>query len=315
MPNFKFNMDFVPVPKNFIEHIMPTANASYVVVYLYIMLLAQTGKNVGTSDIAKRLGLIESDVINAIKYWNKKGILSGTGDNIIIKKSADEEISPENNKKSIEDIAAIIDGNPALADLCAIAQVTLGKTLSNNDIETLYWFYDYLGFSPEVISMLLEYCVSKDKRSMNYIEKVAMTWDENEIRTIEDAQAYITRASKKDEFTSSLRRLFGINNRNLSQNEINYLKKWRDEFKMNADMVGLAYEYCVMATGKLSFPYINTILKRWAENGILTIPDAERDHEEYRQQNAGTTSTTDMMTSTEGISEIEKQFMAAYNND
>ena len=261
MPNFKFNMDFVPVPKDFIEHIMPTANASYVMVYLYIMLLAQTGKNLGTADIAKRLGLIESDVINAIKYWNKKGILSGTGDNIIIKKSVDEELSPENDKKSIDDIASIIDGNPTLADLCAIAQETLGKTLANNDIETLYWFYDQLGFSPEVISMLLEYCVSMDKRSMKYIEKVAITWHENNIITMEEAQAYITRASKKDEYTASLRKLFGINDRNLSKTESLYLETWRDEFKMTADMVGLAYEYCIMAIGKLSFPYINTILK------------------------------------------------------
>ena len=312
MPNFKFNMDFVPVPKDFIEHIMPTANASYVMVYLYIMLLAQTGKNAGTADIAKRLGLIESDVINAIKYWNKKGILSGTGENIIIKKSADEELSPENDKKSIDDIASIIDGNPTLADLCAIAQETLGKTLANNDIETLYWFYDQLGFSPEVISMLLEYCVSMDKRSMKYIEKVAITWHENNIITMEEAQAYITRASKKDEFTASLRKLFGINDRNLSKTESLYLETWRDEFRMNADMVGLAYEYCIMAIGKLSFPYINTILKRWAEQGILTIPDAERDHENYRQQSI---PGTDSMKSTEGISEIEKQFMAAYNND
>ena len=67
-----------------------------------------------------------------------------------------------------------------------------------------------------------------------------------------------------------------------------------------------------MAIGKLSFPYINTILKRWAEQGILTIPDAERDHENYRQQSI---PGTDSMKSTEGISEIEKQFMAAYNND
>ena len=315
MPNFKFNMDFVPVPKDFIEHIMPTANASFVMVYLYIMLLAQTGKNAGTAEIAKRLGLIESDVINAIKYWNKRGILSGTGENIIIKKSADEELSPENDKKSIDDIASVIDGNSALADLCAIAQETLGKTLANNDIETLYWFYDQLGFSPEVISMLLEYCVSMDKRNMKYIEKVAITWHENNIITMEDAQAYITRASKKDEFTASLRKLFGISDRNLSKTESLYLETWRDEFKMSADMVGLAYEYCIMAISKLSFPYINTILKRWAEQGIRTIPDAERDHEKYRQQSGEPASGTDAMKSTEGISEIEKQFMAAYNND
>lgn len=311
MPNFKFNTDFVPVPKDFIEHIMPSANAAYVMVYLYILFLATTGKSVETETIAKRLGLIESDVLNAIKYWNEKGIFSGTGDTIIIKKSVDEEISPDTSKKSIDEVSRIIDGDSALSDLCEISQKVLGKTLGNNDIEALYWFYDQLGFSPEVIIMLLEYCASMNKRNMKYIEKVAITWHENNIRTMDEAQAYITGYAKNDEYVASLKRLFGINDRSLSKTENLYLKTWRDELKMSADMVGLAYEYCIIATNKLSFPYINTILKRWDEQGIRTIPDAERDHEQYKQNAA---SDGNEMTATDNISEIEKQFMQAYDN-
>ncbi len=311
MPNFKFNMDFVPVPRDFIEHIMPTANASYVMVYMYIMLLATTNKSMSTADIAKRLGLIETDVINAIQYWNKTGIMSGTGDNIIIKKAVDEELSVDSDKKPIEDIAAIIEGNEALSDLCLITQEILGKTLEPSDMETLYWFYDKLGFSPEVITMLLEYCVSIDKRHMKYIEKVAITWHENNITTIDEAQEYITRASKRDNFTLTLRKLFGITDRNLSKTENLYLESWRDDLKMNEDMVGLAYEYCIMATNKLSFPYINKILKRWAEQGITTIPEAEKDHENFKQN--GASQDSNIMTTTDNISEIEKQFMRSYD--
>lgn len=309
MPNFKFNMDFVPVPRDFIEHIMPSSNASYVMVYIYILMLASTGKNISTAEIAKKLGLIESDVVNAIKYWNNKGVMYGTGDNIIIKKSVDEEISPETDKKSIEDISEIINGNKALSDLCTISQEILGKTLANSDIETLYWFYDELGFSPEVIAMLLEYCASMGKRNMKYIEKVALTWHENNITTMDDAQAYITNAASRSDYVSTLRRLFGITERNLSQTEKSYIESWRDELEMSSDMVGLAYDYCVLAVGKLSFPYINTILKRWAEQNIHTIPDAERDHESFRQQNNRESSGTE----TQGISDIERQFMSNYD--
>ncbi|MGN1115290.1 MAG: DnaD domain protein [Candidatus Ornithomonoglobus sp.] len=316
MPGFKYNIDFVPVPKDFIEHIMPAANPAYVMVYLYILSLGACGKSMDTADIAKKLNFIETDVVNAIKYWKKQGLLAGSDENIIIKKSVDEELSPENDKKSIDDIEAAINGNQTLADLCAIAQEILGKTLSNNDIQILYWFYDGLGFSPEVITMLLEYCVSLGKRNMKYIEKVAITWMENKITTMDEAQQYITRASKSDEFTTSLRKLFGITDRNLSKTEALYLDTWRDDYKMSADMVGLAYEYCIMATNKLSFPYINTILKRWNEQGIRTIPEAEKDHEEYKQNggsNSGNNNTA--MSDTEDISEIEKQFMSNYENN
>ncbi len=311
MPGFKFNMDFVPVPKDFIENIMPSSNAAYVTVYLYIMLLASTGTSLSTADIAKRLGLIESDVINAIKYWTDKGIICGTDDTVIIKKTADEEIPIETTKKSIEEISGIISGNAALSDLCSIAQEILGKTLANNDMETLYWFYDQLGFSPEVITMLLEYCVSMDKRNMKYIEKVAITWHENNITTMDEAQAYINGAARTDEFVTSLRRVFGIADRKLSKTENQYLAAWRDELKMSADMVALAYEYCIIATGKLAFPYINTILKRWAEKGITTIAEAESDHEQFKKN---TDNAGNEMSETENISEIERQFMASYEN-
>lgn len=310
MPNFKFNFDYIPVSRDFIEQQMPTANPAYVVIYLYIMYLATTGRPADTADIAKKLNLLESDVVNAIKYWNDKGVLSGTDDTIIIKKSADEEITTDSKRKPIDEVSAIIESNPALSDLCAISQEILGKTLGNNDLETIYWFYDRLGFSPEVITMLLEYCVSMGKRNMKYIEKVAITWHENNITTMDEAQKFITGAVESDEYTTSLRRLFGITDRSLSKTEKLYLSTWREEYKMSADMVGLAYEYCIIAIGKLSFPYINTILKRWAEQGIQTISEAEKDHDRHKQS---IDSAGNEMTPTEDISELEKQFMASYN--
>ncbi|MBR0366242.1 MAG: DnaD domain protein [Clostridia bacterium] len=310
MPKFKLNMDFVPIPKDFIEHIMPSANAAYVKVYMYIMLLAAEGKSAETSMIAKRLGLLETDVVNAVDYWNKRGVFSGRGDTIIIKRSVDEELAPENDKLPIEDISSIIDGDPQLRALCEMSQEMLGKTLGNNDIETIYWFYDRLGFSPEVITMLLEYCVSMGKRNMKYIEKVAITWHENNIATIEEAQAYIDRAANRNDYISSLVKLFGIEDRKLSKTEKLYLEEWRDELDMSKDMVALAYEYCIMAINKLSFPYINTILRRWAEQGIRTIQDAELDHQAHKDN--GSDSGSDLKP-TQGLSDIERQFMAAYS--
>lgn len=313
MPDFRFNIDFVPVPKDFIENTMPSANPAYVMVYMYILLLGTTGRSMTTADIAKKLDYLETDVVNAIRYWNKKGLLSSTDGNIIIKKSADEQIKPETLKKPINEIESVINGNETLSELCQIAQQILGKTLSNGDIEILYWFYDTLGFSPEVITMLLEYCVGMDKRNMKYIEKVALTWKENNITTMDEAQQYITNASSRDDYTQSLRRLFGISNRNLSKTESLYLDAWRNDYDMSAEMVALAYEYCIMATGKLSFPYINAILKKWAENGIKTMEEAEKEHADYadRSYNANDNTT---MSPTEGLSELEKQLMSSYES-
>ena len=64
-----------------------------------------------------------------------------------------------------------------------------------------------------------------------------------------------------------------------------YLKTWHDKFLMDEDMVELAYEYCIMQTTKLSFPYINSILKRWHELNIHNVADAKKDHEDFKTKN------------------------------
>lgn len=283
MPKFNADFDFIPVSADFIENHMPSANGAYVKVYLLALSLAFSKNEMTTAQIAQRLNLLESDVVNAFEYWKEKGVLRINGDNILFGFSQPAE--EKTVKKNIEQISDAMTNNQALADLCALSQEILGKPLKNKDIETLYWFYDELCFSPEVITMLLEYCVSKDKRNMNYIEKVAISWHEKGIATMEDANKLITDEKERNGYIYSLRRLFGIDNRNLSKAEENFLKKWKNEFNMDENMVALAYEYCVIQTGKLSFPYMNSIIERWHKIGIKTIVDAKKDHDDFKNKN------------------------------
>lgn len=301
MPEFITKMDFIPVSTDFIEKKMLNANGAYVKVYLYALNLAYKGISEDNSEIAKKLNLLESDVVNAFEYWSKEEILTVNNDCIYFggNTSSSRKINQntssgkinqniknkDTQKKSPENIAYLMMDNKILADLCSLAQEILGKTLNNSDLETLYWFYDELGFSPEVIIMLLEYCVSKEKRNMKYIEKVAIGWHENGITTMDAVDNYIKEEKEKSGYFYSLRKLFGITDRNLSKSEELYLKTWHNEYGMNEEMVALAYEYCILSTNKLSFPYINSIIKDWHEKGIKTISEAEKDHEDFKEKN------------------------------
>lgn len=284
MPKFNYSVDFVSVPADFIENHMARSNGAYVKIYLLSLYLAARGESMSNSEIAEKLDLLESDVVNAFEYWNKEKVLKYENDTVIFGDGESARRSGP-SKKSMDTISKEIMSNKMLSDLCTLSQEILGKTLGNKDIETLYWFYDELGLSPEVITMLLEYCVSKNKRNMNYIEKVAISWHENGIVTIDAADKFITAQKEKGSYFYSLRKLFGIEDRNLSKSEETYLKTWRDTHGMDENMVGLAYEYCITQTNKLSFPYMNSIIKRWDEMNIHTIEAAEKDHEEFRNKN------------------------------
>lgn len=287
MPKFNYKTDFIPVSADFIENYMPKANGAYVKVYLLSLHLAMSKGEMTTAQMASMLNLIESDVVNALDYWNKEGVLVYSNDNVLFKDA--EQVSDINDtapsKKTISQISDEISSNQTLADLCTLSQEILGKPLKDKDIETLYWFYDELGLSPEVITVLLEYCVSKDKRNMNYIEKVAISWHKNGIVTLEAADKYINAEKEKGNYLYSIKKLLGIDSRNLTKTEETYLKTWHDSYGMDENMVGLAYEYCVAHTNKMSFPYMNSILKRWNEIGIHTIEAAEKDHRNFKDRN------------------------------
>jgi DnaD/phage-associated family protein len=288
MPKFNCKTEIIPVSADFINNHMPAANGAYVKVYLLSLSLAFSGEEMSTAEMAGKLNLLESDVVNALEYWNKSGVLVYNGDNVLFGGAAPAPIKKQETKKiekkSMEQISEAMEENKALADLCTLSQEILGKPLKNKEIETLYWFYDELGLSPEVITMLLEYCVSKDKRNMNYIEKVAISWHENGIFSIDAADKFITTEKEKSGYLYSIRKLLGIENRNLSKTEETYFKTWHDEYGMDETMVGLAYEYCVSHTNNISYPYMNTIMKRWNEIGIHTIEAAEKDHEDFKNK-------------------------------
>lgn len=298
MADYISNAGYVPVPADFIETKMAEANGAYVKVYLYMLSLAVKGKSVPNSEIAQKLHLLESDVVNAIKYWNDNNSPTvPENTNISENKPSADPVSPPSDtsfseivssvgeKKHIKDIAETLTNNKTLADICTVSQEILGKTLNNNEIETLYWFYDTLGLSAEVISMLLEYCVSKGKRNMSYIEKIALSWHENGITTMAAADNFISEDSEKTTFFYQAKKIFGIGNRNLTKSEELYIKTWFEEYDMSIEMISLAYDYCIMQTSKLSFPYMNKIIKTWYEQNIRTPEQATEDHEKFKTKN------------------------------
>ena len=61
----------------FIDEYMPTAHGSYVKVYIYLLrCLGDPSMSVSVADISDRLDETEKDIIKALKYWEKRRLLS-----------------------------------------------------------------------------------------------------------------------------------------------------------------------------------------------------------------------------------------------
>ena len=303
MSDFLVECEYVHVPVSFIEEHLKDANAAYVKIYLYILNLATKRKSMTYAEIATELKLIESDIINAVEYWKNAGVFKESGENIIISngKSINKEITEEKreekkeNKKPSYDsikVAGDIAEDASLSDMMALAQDIFGRILTTAEMESVFWFYDRLGFSHEAILLLLEYCVSKGKTSMKYIERVAVAWSEKGATSADKVCEIIKEDEQRTSYLYSLRKLLGIADRALSQNEEKYLMKWRNERQMSEEMVALAYEYCIIQTAKLSFPYMDKIIERWYKQGIHDVLAAEEDNKNFKERKTTETTTS-----------------------
>lgn len=292
MSKFITRTQYVTLTSDFIRNVMPSANATFVKVYLYALDLAVNNIDLDNAGIAQALGILESDVVQAVTYWYQKGLLI-VEDGVVEFLDTPARSQPQAPKSAVSErasytaaeVSKAVEENKSLADMYTLSQEVLGKPLTTQEMQTLYWFYDELSLPPEVILMLLEYCVSKGKRSMNYIEKVAISWNEHGITTMEAVDRYITQEQEQSDYFYALRKILGIADRKLSKTEEEFLRKWRDTFRMSEEMIALAYEYCVIQTSKLSFPYMDKIMERWNKTGIHTILEAEQDNENFKKSN------------------------------
>lgn len=161
--------------------------------------------------------------------------------------------------------------NARIKEILIMAETYLKKPLTSDETMTIYYFYDTLHFSPDLIEYLIEYCVSNDKRSMAYIEKVALSWAQKGIRTISEAKEEGD-SHNKDYFT--ILKAFGIRDRYPVDNEIEFMNKWLHTYHFDMEIV---LEACARTMKKgnqaAPFTYADKILINWYKNGVVTKQD------------------------------------------
>ena len=300
MPKFALNNEFVPVSVYFIENCLKNVSGGFIKVYLYALGLASKGIEADNETIAKELDMLESDVLQAFSYWKSIGlIIEDEGIVEFLSRPQDENIfkepeipsyeEPETYKKisydSIE-LTQKISESDSLSEMVQLAQELLAKPLSTSDLETLFWFNDELSFSAEAILLLLDYCISREKRNMRYIEKVAISWHEQGIVSPEAIMQHIASEEEKNTTVYKLRCAMGIADRPITAPEEAYFSKWCEEYNIPEDMIILAYESCLLNTSKLSFPYMDKIIERWHAQGISTRQQAEENNKNYKKNSA-----------------------------
>lgn len=305
------NGGYLAVPYDFIDKHLCNANGTFVKVYLYAM--RHSGQELTDESIAEALGILESDVLKAWRYWEKQGVVSlETGDvtfgssQALTSKPAEEKKPNSRKKYTEQEMVQAMENNEELKFLYSFAQQKLGNIIPPSDVNILFSLYDWLKLPVEVIVMLFEYCTDKGKLNMRYIESTAIRWVEQGLRTTEQVDEYCRREEEQKKHYAQFQKMAGISGRTLSQSEKKYIDTWTGEWRFSFDMLQLAYEQTVMNTGQVSMPYMNKILMSWHQEGISSPKAVKQAQEQYHASKGEKTKavkTTNFNRKLPGVSE------------
>lgn len=283
-----------PVSNIFIDEYMPMADGNFVKVYLAGLAGSIRGIEISGEALSKKLGLLESDVIKAWEYWESKGLLK------IARSNADMEIefmpvnppelmeqkfNPNSDKYSTEYVTSRM-ADPRIKAMYDDIQELLGRILPPMEFATyLSWIDDY-NFTPEIIILLIGYCKSMNKSDMRYMEKVAISWHESGITTLDDAQKYISHHEEKYNNYRLVLDFLGLRENEIMKPQQDFLDKWFNTWSFSLEMVLEACKICSLRINEPNFSYIDGILTKWHKNGIKTLKDIE--NQEPPKKNRGT---------------------------
>lgn len=292
----------------FIDTYMPAANGSYVKVYLYLLrCLSSASPNLSISLIADHLENTEKDVLRALAYWEKVHLISTakntTGTITSISLNEPQTVSPisEQNTPKTSPVAATeyaahsnaqveaviptapkferpsytatqiseLTNNDEIQWLLNIIEIYMERPLKPGDVQLILFLYETVHFSVDLIMYLYEYCISKNKKNIAYIEAVALSWAEDGIDSVEKAEES---AIKYNSNYSAVMKAFGLQ-RAPGNIERRYMNTWVDQYGFDNNIIIEACNRTILRTGKPDFKYAHKILESWHKSGVKKFAD------------------------------------------
>ncbi len=289
------------LPTVVIDRYLPVVCGYYLKVLLYFYRHAEE-PSLDQQVLEQALSLSKDDVHEALEFWKQEGLLisSNARSNQETEKAerplqeipADSVPVPAIQSGSSVSVKIITDRPPTLSSkeiaekinqnhdlqyLFSEAEQLFGRPLTTTEQRSVISMREWMNLPTDVIVMIFGFCKSMEKTSIRYIEKVAANWCDLGITTHELAEEYIARALRFNEQQKAVRDCCGIHTRNLTSNEKKLIEIWFEEYGFQIDMIQLAFEKTADNIGKISFAYMNKILKQWHEQGITTPQMAKQE--------------------------------------
>ena len=277
---------------------------------VYLCILRADG-DISPDKIAADLNLSKTAVEKAFAALSAMGLISTVS-------------GEQQTTFTASDIAKALE-NPEFAFLSDEVEKIFGTLLAVEERKTLYNIYKNAELPLEVILLMTQFFKNDVRRrfgpgrrlNMSVLEKIAFEWRRIGIDSLDKAEAYIKKRENAYSLEGEIKRILGIFDRKLVQNEKQYIDSWI-EMGFKADAVQIAYERTVGRLHNLSLPYMDKILLSWHSKNLHTAQEInEKDPYESRKKQIGSvkTDTSAPATPTQDETERLRRFFESMKED
>ena len=193
----------------FIDKYMVEANEAQVKIYLFLLRMMRSDIPTSVSALADVFNYTEADVHRALQYWDKKGLISLEYDamhsltGIHIEDFLSESRFQTKSNRHHTAVTPVTSPmtldhkgcNSEVEGIVYVAEQYMGRPLTTIEMTTIYYIHVDLSFSAELLDYLIQYCVERNKKNFNYIQKVAISWNQQGIKTLEQARKEASRVN------------------------------------------------------------------------------------------------------------------------
>ncbi len=318
MSEFKLQQDVFAevtrIPNCFIEKYMPKAAGEFVKIYIYLLKCVEENRSeLSISRIADALEDSEKDVIRALKYWQKKGLLKlAFEDGVLtsLRLISFAEMTDETEKITVNvsrkteasektEEAPLPKAEETPKDPASVKPAK--KQYSPQEIEAfsqkdeitllLYSIQKYMGQAlsgSDINTVLFFYdTLHLPAEVIEYLFEYCVSNGHKNMRYIEKtaiawAEEGVTTLNAAKTlngiFSDScypVLRAFGLTGRKPSKGESDYVSKWTLSYGFHTDLILEACNRTMNSIHQPSFEYTDSILKRWKAAGISSLEEVK----------------------------------------
>ena len=290
---------------SFIEDYMPAANGSYVKVYLYIAKCLQAKEsNFSISSLADQLENTEKDILRALMYWEKKGLMSLNRDKATGEILGLEMLIPfaerdfDTYENTAKESAASLGVDSDLSETGALDR--RNSDFSETDAANTPTYESSGTDAPSNVN-------SDVHRASNSAQEK----NSSAVKPIQVSPEQIQELSANEDFVWVCNVVESYLERPMKPTEIQLITYLYGTLHFSRELILHLYDYCI-SMGKTACNYIQTVALSWHEQGIKTPEQAQNASVRYL---ASYNAVSKALGLGRGLAEIEKKYVDHWQND